>query len=119
MSGFTVQPLHAMTWTRNSLGAEVTRLYTKGAVLSVIRGQAGDFVPAHGYTHGCVTYVVSGAIEIDGNVLRPGDAGTYQAHSGFFSVKFLEDSIYVVARNADDELTVPDSGEMAAAHLDA
>ena len=38
MSGFTVQPLHAMTWTRNSLGAEVTRLYTKGAVLSVVRG---------------------------------------------------------------------------------
>ena len=119
MSGFTVQPLHAMTWTRNSLGAEVTRLYTKGAVSSVVRGQAGELIPAHGYTHGCVTYVVSGAIEIDGNVLRPGDAGTYQANSGFFAVKFLEDSIYVVARNAEDELTVPDSGEMAAAHPDA
>lgn len=119
MSGFTVQPLHAMTWTRNSLGAEVTRLYTKGAVLSVVRGRAGELIPAHGYTHGCVTYVVSGAIEIDGMVLRPGDAGTYQAHSGFFSVRFLEDSTFVVARNAEDELTVPDSGEMAAAHLDA
>jgi len=119
MSGFVPLPGQAMTWTKNVLGAEVSRLYTHGAVLSVIRGKKGDLVPAHGYSHGSVTYVVSGLLDIDGHRMGPGDAGSYQPGSGYYAVRFLEDSVYVVARTSDDELTVPDLGERAAAHLDA
>lgn len=119
MPGFQPLPAGQMTWTRNMLGSEVTRLHTNGAVLTVVHGKAGDLVPAHGYTHGSVTYVVSGRLEIDGHVLGPGDAGSYQPGTGYFAVKFLEDSVYLVARTAEDELTVPDIGERAAAHLDA
>ena len=119
MSGFSPLPAGSMTWTKNVLGAEVTRLYTNGAVLTVVRGSKGDLVPDHGYSHGCVTYVVSGRLDIDGHILGPGDAGSYRPGSGYFAVRFLEDSVYVVARTAADELTIPDIGERAAAHLDA
>jgi hypothetical protein len=119
MPGFKPLPAGSTKWTKNVLGAEVTRLYTNGAVLTVVRGKKGDLVPAHGYSHGSVTYVVSGSVDIDGHVLQPGDAGSYQPGSGYFAVRFLEDSVYVVARTAADELTVPDIGERAAAHLDA
>jgi hypothetical protein len=119
MPGFQTLPADSMTWTQNVLGAEVTRLYTDGAVLTVVRGRKGDLVPAHGYTHGSVTYVVSGRLDIDGHVLTAGDGGSYRPGGGYFAVRFLEDSVYVVARTAADELTVPDIGERAAAHLDA
>ena len=69
MPGFQPLPADSMTWTQNVLGAEVTRLYTDGAVLTVVRGHKGDLVPDHGYTHGSVTYVVSGRLDIDGHVL--------------------------------------------------
>jgi hypothetical protein len=118
MPGFEPLPSGSMSWTQNVLGAEVTRLYTDGAVLTVVRGHKGDLVPAHGYTHGSVTYVVSGRLDIDGHELRAGDGGSYRP-GGYFAVRFLEDSVYVVARTAADELTVPDIGERAAAHLDA
>ena len=67
-------------------------------MLTVVHGRAGDVVPAHGYSKGCVTYVVTGRIQIDDAVLGAGDAGTYTAPGGYFSVKFLEDSTYLVAR---------------------
>lgn len=118
MPGFEPLPAGSLSWTQNVLGAEVTRLYTDGAVLTVVRGHKGDLVPAHGYTHGSVTYVVSGRLDIDGYELRAGDGGSYRP-GGYFAVRFLEDSVYVVARTAADELTVPDIGERAAAHLDA
>jgi hypothetical protein len=118
MSGFQPLPKSAMSWTKNVLGAEVTRLYTNGAVLTVVRGSAGDLVPAHGYSEGSITYVVSGRVDVDGHVLAAGDAGSYQP-GGYYAVRFLEDSVYVVARTAEDELTLPDIGERAAAHLDA
>ena len=104
---------------KNSLGAEVTRLHTNGAMLTVVTGKAGDLVPPHGYSHGSVTYVVSGQLEIDGQVLSPGDAGLYEPGTGYFAVRFLEDSVYVVARAATDELTLPDLGEESVAHPDA
>ena len=119
MPGFEPLPAESMTWVENLLGAQVTRLYTEGAVLTVVRGRAGERVPAHGYTKGSVTYVVSGRIEIDGYELRPGDAGRYRPGGGYFAVRFLDDSVYVVARDAEDELTLPDYGEDAVAHLDA
>lgn len=118
MPGFQLLPADSLTWTKNVLGAEVTRLYTHGAVLTVVRGEKGDVVPAHGYSHGSVTYVVSGRIDIDGHELAAGDSGSYEP-PGYFAVHFLEDSVYVVARTAEDELTLPDIGERAAAHLDA
>ena len=92
---------------------------TDGAMLTVVHGRSGDIVPAHGYSKGSVTYVVSGRIQVDSIVLGPGDAATYSAPGGYFSVKFLEDSTYVVARAADDEITVPDIGERVAHNLDA
>ena len=119
MAGFRPLPAGSTQWTKNVLGSEVTRLHTNGAVLTVVRGKAGDIVPAHGYSHGSVTYVVSGSIEVDGHVLRAGDGGSYEPGTGYYSVRFLEDSIYVVARTAEDQLTIPDIGERAAAHLDA
>lgn len=119
MSSFTPVPAGDMTWERNVLGSMVTRLRTDGAMLTIVHGRKGDVVPAHGYSKGSVTYVVSGQIEIDGTVLGAGDAGTYVAPGGFFSVKFLEDATYLVARSAQDEITVPDIGERAAHHLDA
>jgi hypothetical protein len=119
MAGFRPLPAASTAWTNNVLGSEVARLYTNGAVLTIVRGHAGDLVPAHGYSHGSVTYVVSGSIEIDGHVLHAGDAGSYEPGTGYYSVRFLEDSIYVVARTAEDQLTIPDIGERAAAHLDA
>jgi hypothetical protein len=119
MSAFTPIPLDAMRWEKNVLGSEVTRLRTDGAMLTVVHGRAGDSVPAHGYSKGCVTYVVSGRIQIDDAVLNAGDAGTYTAPGGYYSVKFLEDSTYVVARASHDEITVPDIGERAAHNLDA
>ncbi len=119
MPGFQPLPASTMTWTQNVLGAEVARLHTNGAVLSIIRGKAGDLVPEHGYTHGSVTFVVSGSLDIDGHVLKTGDGGSYRPGGGYYAVRFLEDSVYVVARTAADELTVPDIGERAAAHLDA
>jgi hypothetical protein len=119
MPGFRTLPAASFVWTENVLGAEVTRLHTHGAVLTVVRGKAGDLVPAHGYSRGSVTYVVSGRVEIDGQVLNQGDGGSYLPGSGYYAVRFLEDSVYVVARTAEDEITVPDIGERAAAHLDA
>ncbi len=118
MPGFQPLPASTMTWSQNVLGAEVTRLYTQGAVLTIVRGKAGDLVPAHGYTHGCVTFVVSGRLDVDGYELKAGDGGSYRP-GGYYTVRFLEDSVYVVARTAEDELTLPDIGERAAAHLDA
>jgi hypothetical protein len=108
-----------LVWERNVLGSEVTRLRTDGAVLTVVHGRAGDVVPAHGYSKGCVTYVVSGRIQIDDAILGPGDAGTYTAPGGYYSVKFLDDATYLVARASNDTITVPDIGERAAHHLDA
>ncbi len=119
MAGFTTVRADEMTWERNVLGSEVTRLRTDGAMMTIVHGRKGDVVPAHGYSKGCVTYVVSGRIEIDGTILGPGDAGRYRAPGGFFSVKFLDDASYLVARSNDDEITVPDVGERAALHLDA
>ena len=119
MSGFSPVPASAMAFEQNVLGSQVTRLRTDGAMLTIVHGRGGDLVPAHGYSKGSVTYVVSGRIEIDGTVLSAGDAGTYVAPGGFFSVKFLEDATYVVARSADDEITVPDIGERSAHNLDA
>jgi len=119
MSGFTPVPAAKMIFEQNVLGSQVTRLHTDGAMLTIVHGRSGDSVPAHGYSHGSVTYVVSGRIEIEGTVLAAGDAGTYVAPGGFFSVKFLEDSTYVVARSAADEITMPDIGERAAHNLDA
>lgn len=119
MSAFTPIPQSGMQWERNVLGSMVTRLRTDGAVLTVVHGREGDIVPDHGYTRGSVTYVVSGRIQIGGAVLGPGEAGTYTAPGGYFSVRFLEDSTYVVARAADDQITVPDIGERAAHNLDA
>jgi hypothetical protein len=119
MAGFEKLPRDQMTWIQNVLGAEVTRLYTNGAVLTVVRGKAGDIIPPHGYTHGSVTYVVEGELDIDGEKLVVGDAGRYQPGSGYYAVKFLTDGAYVVARTAEDQLTVPDIGERAAGNLDA
>jgi hypothetical protein len=119
MSAFTPVPHDDLEWEKNVLGSEVTRLRTDGAMLTVVHGRSGDVVPAHGYSKGCVTYVVSGRIQIDEAVLGAGDAGIYQAPSGFFSVKFLEDATYLVARASDDEITVPDIGERSAHNLDA
>jgi hypothetical protein len=107
MSGFTPVPAGDMSWERNVLGSEVTRLRTDGAMLTIV------------HSKGCVTYVVAGRIEIDGTVLGPGDAGSYRAPGGFFSVKFLEDASYLVARANDDEITMPDLGERSAHNLDA
>ena len=119
MPSFSVVPGSAMTWERNVLGSEVTRLRTDGAMLTIVHGRKGDVVPAHGYSRGCVTYVVDGRVEVEGTVLEAGDALTYRAPGDYFSVKFLEDATYVVARASEDEITVPDIGERAAHHLDA
>jgi hypothetical protein len=119
MSGFTVKRSSDMAWEKNVLGSTVTRLRTDGAMLTIVHGRRGDVVPAHGYSRGSVTYVVTGRIDVDGIVLQAGDAGTYVAPGGYFTVKFLEDATYVVARAAQDEITVPDIGERAAHHLDA
>jgi hypothetical protein len=119
MPGFQPRPASSLTWTKNVLGAEVARLHTNGAMLTIVRGKAGDLVPEHGYTHGSITYVVSGRLDVDGHVLTAGDSGSYRPGDGYYAVRFLEDSVYVVARNVADELTLPDIGERAAAHLDA
>jgi len=118
MSGFEHLFRDDQTWFKNDLGSEVTRFHTDGAQLTVVHGRKGDVVPAHGYSRGSVTYVVTGSLEIDGKVLRAGDAGIYRT-GGYFAVRFLEDSTYVVARVSDDELTLPDIGERAAHNLDA
>jgi hypothetical protein len=115
---FAPVPSESMTWTRNLLGSRVTRLHTDGAQLTVVHGREGDVVPAHGYSSGAITYVVSGRIEIDGIVLAPGDGGEYSP-GGYYAVKFLTDASYVVARTQTDELTLPDIGERAAHDLDA
>jgi hypothetical protein len=119
MSGFSRVLATQLSFEKNVLGSEVTRLRTDGAMLTIVHGRKGDTVPAHGYSKGSVTYVVSGTIEVDGTVLGPGDAGTYSAPGGFFSVKFLEDSTYLVARADADEITMPDLGERSAHHPDA
>ena len=119
MGGFSVIRSGEMSYERNVLGSEVTRLRTDGAMLTIVHGRAGDVVPAHGYSQGSVTYVVSGRIDVDGTVLTSGDAGTYLAPGGYFSVRFLEDSTYVVARASQDNITIPDIGERAAHNLDA
>lgn len=66
-----------------------------------------------------VAAVVAGRVAVDDAVLTAGDAGTYSAPGGYFTVKFLDDATYVVARASDDEITVPDIGERAAHNLDA
>jgi hypothetical protein len=87
-------------------------------MLTLVRGKKGDVVPAHGHTYGSITYVVTGAVEIEGTELRAGDAGCYSP-GGYFTVRFLEDSVYVVARHDADELTLADVGERSAAFPDA
>ncbi|MBK9740045.1 MAG: hypothetical protein IPO93_11110 [Actinobacteria bacterium] len=119
MSSFTPIPAASMKWERNVLGSEVTRLRTDGAMLTIVHGRKGDVVPPHGYSKGSVTYVVTGRIEVDGTVMGPGDAGTYTAPGDFFSVKFLDDATYIVARADADEITVSDLGERSAHNLDA
>jgi hypothetical protein len=108
-----------MMWDRNVLGSEVTRLRTDGAKLTIVHGREGDSVPPHGYSKGAVTYVVSGRIQIDDCILEAGDGGTYVAPGGFYSVRFLQDSTYIVARAANDDITVPDIGERSAHSPDA
>ena len=56
---------------------------------------------------------------VDDAPMTAGDAGTYSAPGGYFTVKFIDDATYVVARASDDEITVPDIGERAAHNLDA
>lgn len=119
MSSFQTTHAANMRWEKNVLGSTVTRLRTDGAMLTIVNGRKGDVVPAHGYSKGSVTYVVTGSIDVDGETLVAGDAGTYVAPGGYFTVKFLEDATYVVARASHDEITVPDIGERAAHHLDA
>ena len=119
MTGFQALPVSEQTWSKNVLGSEVTRFHTDGAVLTVVHGRKGDTVPSHGYSKGSATYVVSGTVDIDGHELSAGDAGSYRGGSGYYAVKFLTDAVYVVARTAEDQLTIPDIGERAAAHLDA
>jgi hypothetical protein len=118
MSGFHPVPADQQHWIRNVLGSRVTRFNAAGAQLSVVHGKAGDVVPPHGYSQGSITYVVSGRIEINGSELTVGDAGTY-GPPGYFAVRFIEDSTYVVARPSTDEITGPDLGERSAANLDA
>ncbi len=118
MSAFTPVSHDALTWEKNVLGSEVTRLRTDGAMLTVVR-PCGRRRAAARLSKGCVTYVVTGRIQIDDAILGAGDAGTYAAPGGFYSVKFLEDATYLVARASDDEITVPDIGQRAAHNLDA
>jgi hypothetical protein len=118
MSGFTPVPAPEQEWVHNVLGSRVTRFNAAGAQLTVVHGRKGDVVPAHGYSMGSITYVVAGRIDVDGVVLAAGDAGTY-APPGWFSVRFLEDATYVVARPSLDRVTVPDIGERSAANLDS
>lgn len=119
MSAFSPVLASAMIWESNVLGSEVTRLHTDGAKMTIVHGRKGDVVPPHGYSKGAVTYVVSGSIQIDEAILGAGDGGTYVAPGGFYSVKFLEDSTYIVARSAHDDITVPDIGERSAYSPDA
>ena len=59
---------HVALVPKGRAGSDV-RLRTDGAMLTVVHGRAGDVVPAHGYSKGCVTYVVTGRIQIDDAVL--------------------------------------------------
>ena len=42
MSAFTPVSHDSLTWEKNVLGSEVTRLRTDGAMLTVVHGRAGD-----------------------------------------------------------------------------
>jgi hypothetical protein len=119
MSAFSPVFAAQISWESNVLGSEVKRLHTDGAQVTIVHGRKGDAVPPHGYSKGAVTYVVSGSIQVDDAILGAGDGGTYVAPGGFYSVKFLEDSTYIVARAANDDITVPDIGERSAHSPDA
>ncbi|MGW6836504.1 hypothetical protein ACWGCI_24285 [Streptomyces sp. NPDC054949] len=107
MPGYTPLPAEEMKWERNELGLESSRLTTDGAMLTIVRGKAGDHVAPHGHTRGSLMYVVSGRINVDGHELVGGFGGKCNG-SGFYPVDFLEDSVYVVARAANDEITTRD-----------
>jgi quercetin dioxygenase-like cupin family protein len=118
MTGFSPILASEQEWIRNVLGSRVTRFHSAGAQLSVVHGRAGDVVPRHGYSLGSITYVVSGRIRVGEVDLVAGDAAVYEP-PGYFAVRFIEDSTYVVARPAADQITGPDIGERSAANLDA
>lgn len=120
MTGLQRVPGQDMMWLRNEIGSKVFRLPTRETQLVVIQGRRGEHVPVHGYTHGAVLYVASGRIRFDGEEYAAGDGAVFApGHDHYFTGVFLEDSVYLVARTAEDEVTLPDLGETAAAFPDA
>ena len=120
MTGLQRVAAHDMMGLRNEIGSTVFRLPARETQLVVIQGRRGEHVPVHGYTHGAVLYVAAGRIRFDDEEYAAGDGAVFQpGHERYFTGVFLEDSVYVVARTAEDEVTLPDLGETAVAFPDA
>lgn len=110
MSGYTPLLQSTFAWD-DDYGAEgfpdihLARLEAVGMKVSVVRGDAGSIMPPHAHSHGAITFVVSGSIEIDGQIYGPGDAAVCAPRNrGQGQVSFLEDSTYLTIRRAEDEM---------------
>ena len=84
-------------WTTNPFGFEVCRQENGGVVMTIVRGKKGQQGARHRHSLGAFAYVVSGKIEIDGEVLTAGDVGWGGPGGDGFSVLFLEHSEYIVS----------------------
>lgn len=110
MSGYTSLLQSTFEW-EDDYGAEgfpdvhLARLEAVGLKVSVVRGEAGSIMPPHAHSHGAMTYVVDGEIEIDGVRYGPGDAAICAPNNrGQCQVTFLTDGTYLTIRRAEDEM---------------
>lgn len=110
MPGYTSLLQSTFEW-EDDYGAEgfpdvhLARLEAVGLKVSVVRGEAGSIMPPHAHSHGAMTYVVSGEIEIDGTTYGPGDAAVCAPNNrGQGQVTFLADGTYLTIRRAEDEM---------------
>jgi hypothetical protein len=108
--GYTPMLKSTFEWD-DDYGAEgfpdihLARLQAAGVKVSVVKGEEGSIMPPHAHSHGAITYVVEGQIEIDGVIYGPGDAAVCAANNrGQGQVTFLTDGTYLTIRQAEDEM---------------
>jgi hypothetical protein len=110
MSGYTPLLQSTFEW-EDDYGAEgfpdihLARLEAVGMKVSVVKGEAGSIMPPHAHSHGAITYVVEGRVEIDGTEYGPGDAAVCAPRNrGQGQVNFLTDGTYLTIRRGEDEM---------------
>ena len=106
MPGYTPRFQNMFNWEDMEGGGKVVRLGDDNVKMSIVKLNKGESYPGHAHSVGSYMYVVSGEIEIDGHVLSAGDAGNCGDINAPYSISATQDTVYIVCRSADDEVTM-------------